>query len=129
MPEAALRAALGRTVAVFGALYLLPVAFVWLSSGGPSPLMVSARLWSYFFYVHFILLTAAGLGLQAFSASRSKLFHGGPLIDFLIGMAGFMLLETVAGLALSGGRSWPALLPGLALVGFGLRLGTGRPLL
>jgi hypothetical protein len=129
MPEAALRRALGKTVAVFGLLYLLPVAFVWLSSGGPSPVLVTARAWSFFFYAHFILLTAGGLGLQAFSAAHSKLFHGGPLIDFLIGVTAFMILETVAGLTLRGGSSWPALLPGLALVGFGLRLGTGRPLL
>ena len=42
-----------------------------------------------------------------------------------------MILETFVGLALrrGAGPSWPALLPGLALIGFGLRLGTGRPLL
>jgi len=131
MPEGALRGALGRTVAAFGLLYLLPVAFVWLSSGGAAPVMVTARAWSLFFYAHFILLTAGGLGLQAFAAARAKLFYGGPLIDFLIGVTGFMILETFAGLALrgGGGPSWPALLPGLALIGFGLRLGTGRPLL
>ena len=129
MPEAALRGVLGRTVAAFGVLYLLPVAFVWLSSGGPSPVLVTARAWSLFFYAHFILLTAGGLGLQAWAASRARLFYGGPLIDFLIGMAGFMILETVAGLALRGGSSWPALIPGLALAAFGVRLSTGRPLL
>ena len=131
MPEAALRRALGRVCLAFGLAHLLPVAFVWLSSGGPAPVLVAARTWSLFFYAHFIALVAVGLGFQAWSASRAKLFYGGPLIDFLIGVAGFMILETVSGLALRNGAgpSWPALLPGLALIAFGVRLGTGRPLL
>ena len=92
---------------------------------------ISARAWSLFFYAHFIALTAAGLGWQAFSAARSKIFYGGPLIDFLLGVTAFMILETFSALALrrGAGPSWPALLPGLLLIGFGLRLGTGRPLL
>jgi hypothetical protein len=131
MPEARLRLALGRLCSAFGLALLLPVAYVWMSSGGPSPMTVSARAWSLFFYVHFIALTCGGLGLQAYTAARAKLFYGGPLIDFLIGVTGFMMLETFVGLALrrGAGPSWPALLPGLALIGFGLRLGTGRPLL
>jgi hypothetical protein len=131
MPEAELRRTLGRLAAAFGLLHLLPAAFVWLSSGGPAPVLITARAWSLFFYAHFILLTAGGLGFQAFEASRTKLFHGGPLIDFLLGVTGFMLVETFAALALrrGGGPSWPALVPGLALIAFGARLGTGRPLL
>lgn len=131
MPEAALRRAVGRLCAALGLVHFLPAAFVWLSSGGPSPVLVSARAWSLFFYAHFVLLVAGGLGLQAWAAARSKIFHGGPLIDFLLGVTGFMILETLAALALRGGAgpSWPALLPGLALAAFGLRLGTGRALL
>jgi hypothetical protein len=131
MPEGGLRLALGRLCAVFGLAHLLPVAFVWLSSAGPAPVLIAARTWSVFFYAHFIALVAAGLGLQAYSASRAKLFYGGPLIDFLIGVTGFMMLETFSGLALNRGTgpSWPALLPGLALTAFGLRLTTRRPLL
>jgi hypothetical protein len=131
MPEESLRRALGRYCAVLGLLHLLPVAFVWLSSGGPTPLAVTARMWSLFFYGHFIALVAGGIGLQAWVAARTKLFYGGPFIDFLIGVGGFMLLESVAGAALGrgAGPAWPALIPGLALFAFGLRLGTGRPLL
>ena len=131
MPEARLRRTLGRVCAAFGLAHLLPVAFVWLSSGGPVPVMIAARTWSLFFYVHFICLTAGGLGLQAFTAARAKVFYGGPLIDFLLGVTAFMILETFAALVLrrGAGPSWPALLPGLMLVAFGVRLGTGRPLL
>ncbi len=96
MPEAALRRTLGRVCVAFGLAHLLPVAFVWLSSGGPAPVLIAARTWSLFFYAHFIALVAGGLGLQAWSASRAKLFYGGPLIDFLIGVTGFMILETFA---------------------------------
>jgi hypothetical protein len=131
MPEAVLRRALGRLCFGFGLAHLLPVAFVWLSSGGPAPVMIAARTWSLFFYAHFILLVAGGLGLQAVAGARAKVFYGGPLIDFLLVVTAFMILETVAGLALrrGAGPSWPALLPGLLLIAFGLRLGTGKPLL
>ena len=131
MPEAALRRSLGRVCVFFGLGHLLPVAFVWLSSGGPAPVMIAARTWSIFFYAHFIALVTGGLGLQAVAGARAKVFYGGPLIDFLIGVTIFMMFETAAGLALrrGAGPSWPALLPGLLLVAFGIRIGTGRPLL
>jgi hypothetical protein len=131
MPEARLRRTLGRVCVGFGFAHLLPVAFVWLSSGGPAPVMIAAHTWSIFFYVHFIALVTVGLGLQALFASRAKVFYGGPLIDFLLGVTAFMLLETFCALALrrGAGPSWPALLPGLMLIAFGVRLGTGRPLL
>ena len=126
-----MRRPLGRLSVAFGFLHLLPVAYVWLSSGGPAPLTISARSWSLFFYIHFIALVTTGLGYQAFRGAREKIFHGGPLIDFLIGVTVFMILETFVGLALrrGAGASWPALLPGLMLIAFGVRLGTGRPLL
>lgn len=131
MTEGGLRRRLGVLCAGLGLLHLLPAAFVWLSSGGPSPVLVSARSWSYFYYAHFILLAAGGLGLQAFAAVKTRLFYGGPLIDFLLGVTGFMILETLSAHALKGGKgpSWPALLPGLALIAFGGRLAGGRPLL
>jgi hypothetical protein len=131
MPEAALRRVLGRYAAVFGLALLLPVAYVWLSSGGPAPVLWSARAWSLFFFIHFLGFVVGGLGLQALSAARSRVFHGGPLIDFLLGVAGFMLLESACAAALrrGAGPSWPALLPGAALLAFGLRLAGGRPLL
>jgi|GEM_PF-1999619 len=129
MPEALLRRRLGLLAAAFGLLHLAPVAFVWLSSLGPAPVAVPAALLSRLFYAHFIALTAAGVGLQAYAASRSKLFYGGPFIDFTLVVVGFMLIESAAGAFLSGGTSWPILTPGAALFAFGLRLANGRPLL
>lgn len=131
MLEGRLRRVLGRLCAILGLVYLLPVALLWLTSIGSMPIAISARAWSLFFYVHFVSLAVAGIGLQAYFAARTKIFHGGPLIDFLLGVAAFMLLETLSGLALrrGAGPSWPALLPGFLLIAFGARLGTGRPLL
>lgn len=128
MPEAEIRRSVGRLCAAFGALYLLPVLGLRVF---PGAMAVSARAWSFLFFIHFLGLVAGGIGLQALAAARSRLFHGGPLIDFLIGVAGFMLLESFVGAALRGGSgpSWPALVPGAALLAFGLRLRGGRPLL
>ncbi len=130
-PEAALRRALGRLTVVFGVLHLAPVAFVWLSSLGPASLSLPARVWGLLFYGHFIALTACGLGLQGARSARTKVFHGGPMIDFVIGVTAFMVLESVCASALrrGAGPSWPALLPGLFLIGFCLRLTSGAPLL
>lgn len=131
MPEGALRRRLGALVAVFGLLHLVPVAFVWLSSLGPAPVTIGARAWSLFFYAHFVALVCAGLGLQGAAAARSRVFHGGPFIDFTLIAVGFMLLESVAAAAARGGAgpSWPALLPGPLLLACGLRLSSGAPLL
>ncbi|MDE2489397.1 MAG: hypothetical protein KGM24_01025 [Elusimicrobia bacterium] len=128
MPEAALRRALGGVCAAFGLLHLAPAAYVWLSSLGPVPVLIRARAWSLFFYVHFIALVVAGYGLLAVSSVRTRVFHGGPMIDFSIGAVGFMTLESVCAAGLRA-ASWPALIPGAALAVFGLRLMGGRPLL
>ena len=127
-PEAALRRDLGRLSAAFGLLHLAPAAFVWLSALGPASLNLTARQWSLFFYAHFVAFVAAGYGLQAAAAVRTRVFHGGPMIDFSIGAAGFMTLEALCAAGLRA-ASWPALIPGAALVVFGLRLTSGAPLL
>ena len=129
MPEAVLRRRLGLLAAAFGLLHLAPVAFVWLSSLGPAPVAVPASLLSRLFYAHFIAFVACGAGVQAWAAARSRLFYGGPFIDFVLGAVGFMLVESVAGALLGAGLSWPALAPGAALFAFGLRLSSGKPLL
>jgi len=129
MPEAVLRRRLGAVAAAFGLLHLAPVAFVWLSALGPAPVAPRAALVSRLFYAHYVALVACGLGLQGFAAARSRLFYGGPFIDFTLGAVGFMLAESVAGALVGAGVSWAALAPRLALTAFGLRLMTGRPLL
>lgn len=136
MPElalgpASLRRDVGAIAAVFGLLDAAAVAFVLLSSAGPAPLLVSARAWSLFFFAHFLGLVGAGLGWILAASARARVFHGGPLIDYLLVLAGFVLVSSASG-ALVGraeGASWPALLPALLLVGMGLRLATGKPLL
>lgn len=130
-PDAVLRRDLGRLTAVFGLLHLVPAAFVWLSALGPASLSVGPRAWSLFFYGHFIALTACGLGFSGLRAARAKVFYGGPMIDFVIGVTAFMVIESVCAAALrkGAGPSWPALLPGAFLLGYGLRLTSGAPLL
>lgn len=123
MPEpdgpAALRWRVGLLCAAFGAAHLLPALFVLLSAGGPAPVAVSARAWSAFYFAHFVALVCTGYGYLLWRSSRSKVFHGGPMLDFTIGLGALVIVESL-------GRGW---LPGLFLILFGLRVATGRPLL
>ena len=125
------RAALGAIASAGGVLHLLPVTFVLLSSAGPAPVLISARVWSLFFFGHFLGLVVGGLGYLFVVAALERVFYGGPLVDFLLVMTGFILVSSVCSVRLGAeiGSSWPALLPGALLVAVGLRLRTGRPLL
>lgn len=118
-PAAAQRTRLGVLCAFFGAALALPVAFAFLSAHGPSPLVVSPAFWSRFYFAHFVLLVVCGFGYLFVVSARARVFFGGPMIDFSIGLAGVMV-------AFGFGRAW---VPGLFLLAFGLRLSTGRPLI
>ena len=119
MSPAEQRSRLGVLCAAFGLLLALPLAFSWLSAHGPAPAALSAAAWSRFYFGHFVLLVGCGFGLLFFDAARTRVFHGGPMIDFSIGLAGVMI-------AFGFGRGW---IPGLFLLVFGLRLCKGRPLI
>lgn len=113
------RSRLGFLCAGFGALSLAPLALAWLSSHGPAPMAVSGAAWSRIFFWEFVALVVLGYGYILGGAARRRVFHGGPMIDFSIGMAGVMI-------AFGFGRGW---VPGIFLLVFGLRLSTGRALL
>lgn len=113
------RSRLGFLCAGFGLLSLAPLALAWLSSHGPAPMAVSGAAWSRIFFWEFVALVVAGYGYILILTAKRKVFHGGPMIDFSIGMAGVMI-------AFGFGRGW---VPGIFLLVFGLRLSTGRALL
>ena len=119
MTPAVQRSRLGLLCAGFGLLLAAPVVLGWLSAHGPAPLNVSAAAWSRYYFGTFVLLVAAGYGFLFVESSRAKVFYGGPMIDFSIGVAGAMI-------AYGFGRPW---VPGAFLVAFGLRLMPGRALL
>ncbi len=116
---AAQRSRLGLLCAGFGVLSLAPLALAWLSAHGPAPMAVNGAMWSKIFFAEFVALVVLGYGYILSVTAAKKLFHGGPMIDFSIGMAGVMI-------AFGFGRGW---IPGLFLLLFGLRLMTGRALL
>jgi hypothetical protein len=99
-------------------LYLIPVTYVWLSSLGPVPLLINARTWSIFFYTHFIVFCALGLLLQLYAAVVSRLFYISVLIDFLISVVIFMLLESLLTFVLKSELHSDCLIliPGLSLL-------------
>lgn len=113
------RRALGLLCAAFGVLSLAPLAFVWLSAHGPSPMSVTAAAWSRLYYGLFIALVVSGYGYILAVTAKSKVFHGGPTLDFTIGLGALVV-------ASSFGRPW---IPGAFLLAFGLRLSGGRALL
>ena len=113
------RARLGLLCAAFGALSLAPLALVWLSAYGPAPLAWSATTWSRIYFGQFIALVVAGYGYILAITAKRRVFHGGPMLDFTIGLG---LLAVVS----SFGRAW---IPGAFLLAFGLRLANGRALL
>lgn len=115
---ATLRSRLGVLCAGFGVLALAPVAMAWLSSHGPAPMAVSASAWSRLYFGHFVALVVLGYGLLFRVASKTKVFHEGPVLDFTVGL-GLLVIAS------SFGRGW---IPGLFLIGWGLRLMTGRAL-
>ena len=119
MTPSAQRVRLGALCSAFGLLLALPPAYSWLSAHGPAALAVSAAAWSRYYYGSFVLLVVGGFGFLFTDAARTKVFHGGPMIDFSMGLAGVMV-------AFGFGRAW---IPGLFLLLFGLRLMNGRSLL
>lgn len=113
------RSRLGLLCAGFGVLSLAPLALAWLSSHGPTPMSISGALWSKIFFAEFVALVVIGYGYILSVTATKRLFHGGPMIDFSIGLAGVMIAHGF-------GRGW---VPGCFLLAFGLRLATGRALL
>lgn len=110
---------LGILCAAFGALSLAPLAMTWLSSYGPNPIALSGAAWSRIFFGQFVALVVSGYGYIFFSTAKGRLFHGGPMLDFTIGLGVLVIASSL-------GRAW---IPGAFLIAFGLRLANGRPLL
>lgn len=110
---------LGVLCAAFGALSLAPLAMAWLSAYGPNPIALSGAAWSRIFFGQFVALVVSGYGYIFFSTARRHVFHGGPMLDFTIGLGLLVIASSL-------GRAW---VPGAFLIAFGLRLATGRPLL
>lgn len=113
------RRVLGLLCAAFGVLSLAPIIFVWLSAHGPVPMNLPASAWSRLYFAEFVVLVVAGYGYIFAVTAKRDVFHGGPTLDFTIGLG-------LLAIAMSFGRPW---IPGVFLLAFGLRLATGRALL
>ena len=90
-----------------------------LSAYGPNPVALSAPAWSRLYYAQFVALVVSGYGYILFSTAKRHVFHGGPTLDFTIGLGLLVIASSL-------GRAW---IPGAFLIAFGLRLANGRPLL
>ncbi|MBI2789388.1 MAG: hypothetical protein HYX59_11955 [Elusimicrobia bacterium] len=119
MSPAGQRNRLGLLCAGFGVLSLAPLAMTWLSAYGPNPVALSGPAWSLLYYAQFVALVVSGYGYIFFSTAKRNVFHGGPMLDFTIGLGLLVIASSL-------GRAW---VPGAFLIAFGLRLAGGRPLL
>ena len=113
------RTHLGLLCAAFGAIALAPLAFSWLSSYGPAPLAWTASTWSRMYFGQFVALVVIGYGYILAVTAKRHVFHGGPMLDFTIGLGALVVASSL-------GRPW---IPGAFLLAFGLRLAGGRALL
>lgn len=119
MSPAEQRSRLGLMCAAFGTLSLAPLAMTWLSAFGPNPFALDAPAWSRLYYAQFVALVVSGYGYIFYSTAKRRVFHGGPMLDFTIGLGILVIASSL-------GRAW---IPGAFLIAFGLRLSGGRPLL
>lgn len=78
-----------------------------------------ASVWSRLYFSQFVALVVAGYGYILAVTAKRNVFHGGPTLDFTIGLG-------LLAIAMSFGRPW---IPGVFLLAFGLRLVNGRALL
>ncbi|MDP3542546.1 MAG: hypothetical protein Q8T11_08795 [Elusimicrobiota bacterium] len=119
MSPAKQRSRLGLLCAGFGALSLAPLAMTWLSAYGPNPGTLSGQAWSRLYYAQFVALVVSGYAYIFYATAKGRVFHGGPMLDFTIGLGVLVVASSL-------GRPW---IPGVFLVVFGLRLAGGRALL
>ena len=113
-----------------GAVYLLAGLLNAVLMILPGLCALNARLWSLLFFGQFLFLVAGGLGWLAYGYRRAGLFFAEPLIDFLLGIGGFVVLLSAAGWALRRAplSPWIALSPGAFLLFYGFELIRGRRL-
>jgi hypothetical protein len=110
LPQERLRRGVGRFYAAAGLLNWGSLALLWLRP--------PRALWKLVFFGQFLLLVAGTLLYLAASYAKSGLFEWRPLVDFLIGVALFVVLLTVA----AAYARWLFWLPGAFLLGYGWRL-------
>ena len=94
-PPGSQRRALGAWCALMGVVYLLPVAYIALSSAGPRPAPFTAVQLSGFYYGHFNVLVAVGLIDLLARWVTDRHFYVGPFADFIGLIAVFVVLSSV----------------------------------
>ena len=110
MPQERLRRGVGRIYVAAGLLNWGSLALL--------RLRLPVGLWKLVFFSQFLLLIVGSLLYLALSYARADSFDYHPLVDFLIGVALFVVLLTVSA-AYAQRLFW---LPGAFLIGYGLRL-------
>lgn len=131
MPDASLakiRRGLGVIYLLAAFIHAGEMTLAALYSMGRLPLIIGAGLWSELYYAHFLFLILGGLGYLALSFKRSGIFYYETLVDFLIGIAVFVVLLTLAGVVLVRGAvgPWWSLLPSAFLGAYGVGLLNNR---
>ncbi len=88
---------------------------------------VSPRLWAHLHFAQFLFLVFAGLGYFTLSCRQERYFYYEALTDYLIGLAGFLIVTPIIAVLIVHRVSspWISLWPGTLLALYGAALFRG----
>ncbi len=131
MKEAlSLRRGLGVIYLLSGLAHAAEMTAATLYSLGRIPLVIGQGLWSQLYYAHFLATVLGGAAYLAMGYRKIGLFLPEPLIDFLLGLAAFLVILTFIALLLVRRmlNPWWSLTPSGFLLVYGWELFAGRRL-
>lgn len=127
-----MRRGLGLVYLLSGLIYTAQMVFATLYALGHLPgILIGKGVWSQLYFAHFLFTVLAGMGYLGLDFLKRGVFEAQALVDFLIGLAAFIILFSFTGLFLVRGwaNPWGSLTPGVFLLYYAWRLLSGKALL
>lgn len=127
-----MRRQMGWIYLASGLIYSAQMTFATLYAlGHVHGVIIGKGVWSQLYFGHFLFTVLAGMGCLGFHFLKTGTFAVQTLVDFLIGLACFIVLFGLTGAALIGRlvAPWFSLTPAAFLLYYSYRLLSGRALL